>query len=342
MKEKFTHYSLIVIFLLLLYLVLKMVWPFFNYILTGLILTIASYPAYKWLLSRIKRKKLSSIIVIILILLLIIIPSSLVIGSLVIQTKSFVDSFDQASVEKATGYFNNINSWAVSKFGDDANLKDKIGSALQGMEKLIINSTASLLGSIAEVILGLFVMFFIMYYGLIEGKKWLYHLREHIHIPRDRKEKLVKQVAQVTHAVIFGQILIALIQGVLGGIGFFIVGIKNPVFWGFVMTILAFIPVTGTGFVWIPAGIIELVNSNILGGIFLLVYGFVIVSSIDNFIRPRIISGKSNIHPAIALVGVLGGLKVFGFMGIFIGPFIASLFIGMAGFLYEDYLKQRD
>lgn len=343
MKEsKFAHYTLAIIFFFLLYLIFRMVWPFFTYILTGLILTIVSHPLYEGLLSKIKNKKLSSIITIILVLLLIVIPTSLMIGSLVVQTKSFVKSFNQASVEKAAEYFNELNSAVMDVLGPNADLKNKIGSALQGMEKFIVNTTASLIGSIADVILGLFVMFFIMYYGLVEGKRWVINLKEHLPLAKERKEKLAKQVGQITHAVIFGQILIAFIQGLLGGIGFFIVGIKNPVFWGFVMTILAFIPVTGTGIVWVPASIIELINGNILGGIFLLMYGFIIVSSIDNFIRPKIISGKTNIHPAIALIGVLGGLKVFGFMGIFIGPFIAAMFVAIAGFFYEDYLKREE
>ena len=107
------------------------------------------------------------------------------------------------------------------------------------------------------------------------------------------------------------------------------------------MTILSFLPVVGTGFVWGPAGIIELVQGNIVGGIFLLVYGFFIVGGIDNLLKPKIISGKGKIHPIVALIGVLGGLKLFGFIGIIIGPLIAALFIAMVEFYYEDYVKGK-
>jgi predicted PurR-regulated permease PerM len=155
-------------------------------------------------------------------------------------------------------------------------------------------------------------------------------------LTRERKEKMAFEIKSAAHAAIYGQISIALLQGALGGLGFFIVGIGNPVFWGFIMTIMAFIPVTGTGIVWFPAAIMQLINGNILGGIFLLAYGFIVVSGIDNLIRPKIIAGKAKIHPVIALLGVLGGLKLFGFFGIIIGPLIAAIFIAMAGFFVKE------
>ena len=97
----------------------------------------------------------------------------------------------------------------------------------------------------------------------------------------------------------------------------------------------------GTGLVWVPAGIILIIQHNVLGGIFILVFGFVMIAGVDNFLKPKIISGKANIHPIVALIGVLGGLKVFGLFGMIIGPVIAALFITMSEFFYEDYVKNR-
>jgi predicted PurR-regulated permease PerM len=137
---------------------------------------------------------------------------------------------------------------------------------------------------------------------------------------------------------------VALLQGTLGAAGFIMVGIPNPIFWGFIMTVLAFLPIPllGTGLVWIPAGIILIRNGDIIGGIFILLYGLLIVSSIDNVIKPHIISGKGKIHPVVALLGLIGGLKLFGFIGIIIGPLIAALFIAMVGFFYEDYVNKKE
>jgi len=329
-----SKYIFIALLLILLYLAFRLVQPFFTYIFLGLILTIAVYPFYKWFSKRIKHKKFSSIIAIVLILLIIIIPSFIIVSALLKQTISFVNSFNPESFEK-------INDYVINVLGPRADLRDNLNEILVNVKDFVVKSAFSIAGSVAEIILGLFIMFFIMYYGFVEGESWLLKIRRFIPFSKQRNERLVREIKNVTQAVIYGQIFIALLQGTLGGIGFFIIGIKNPVFWGFIMTILAFLPVLGTGLVWGPAGIIELVNGHIIGGIFLLVYGFFIVAGIDNLLRPRIISGRGRIHPIIALIGVIGGLKVFGFLGIIIGPLIAALFIAMAQFFYEDYVKDK-
>lgn len=335
---KVSKYIFIALLLILLYLAFKLVQPFFTYIFLGLILTIATYPFYKWFSKRIKHKRLSSVIAIVLILLIIIIPLSITVGVLAKQTVEFIDSFDSNSfVEK-------VNNYAVGVLGPKANIKGTLNKILGGItdfDEKNVKSAFSIIGSVAEIIIGLFIMFFIMYYGFVEGEKWLWQIREIIPFKKERRERLVREIKNVTQAVIYGHILIAILQGTLGAIGFFIVGIKNPVFWGFVMTVLALIPVIGTGLIWGPAGIILLAQGNIIWGIFLLVYGFFIVAGIDNLLKPKIISGKGKIHPIVALIGILGGLKLFGLLGIIIGPLIAALFIAMVEFYYEDYVKEK-
>lgn len=331
---KVSKYVFIAVLLILLYLAFLLVQPFFTYIFLGLILTIAVYPFYAWFSKRFKNKKVSSVIVIVLILLIIIIPSFFIVSALVKQSVSFINTLDTASFEK-------VNVYAVKFLGPKADIKSSLDEVLVNVKDFVLKSAFSIAGSVAEIILGLFVMFFIMYYGFVEGGKWFSEIKEFFPFGKQRREKLVRGIKNVTQGVIYGQIFIALLQGTLGGIGFFIVGIKNPVFWGFVMTIFAFLPVIGTGLVWAPAAITLLANGNIWWGIFLAIYGFFIVSGIDNVLRPKIISGKGRIHPIVALIGLLGGLKVFGFLGIIIGPLIAALFITMAEFFYEDYVKGK-
>jgi predicted PurR-regulated permease PerM len=299
-----------------------------------MILTIAVYPFYLWFCKRIKNRKLGSMIAIVLILLIIIIPSFIIISALAKQTMGFINSFDQT-------YFEKVNGYVVNVLGPRADLRENFNQFMTEIKNIAVKSAVSIASSVADIVLGLFIMFFMMYYGFVEGAGWLSSLKKFIPFTKERKEKLVRRIKDVTQGVLYGQILVALLQGALGGLGFFIIGIKNPVFWGFIMTILAFIPVVGTGLVWVPAGIIELINHNVLGGIFIFVFGFFMVAGIDNFLKPKIISGKAKIHPIIALIGVLGGLKVFGLFGMIIGPVIAALFITMAEFFYEDYVKNK-
>ncbi|MBN2052810.1 AI-2E family transporter [Candidatus Woesearchaeota archaeon] len=332
--EKISKYAFIVLLLVLLYFSFILVKPFFTYIFMALILTISVYPFYNWMQKLIKRKKISSLIVILLILLIIIIPSFFVVSSLVKQTVNLISSFDSS-------YFEKVNSYIVRALGPKADLSANLDQVLINIKDFILKSTFSLAGSVADIGLGLFIMFFIMYYGFKEGDDWASKASSVLPLNKIRKEKLLEKVKEVTKSVIYGQVFIALLQGTLGGIGFFALGLKSPVFWGFIMSVLAFLPVVGTGLVWGPAGIIEIINGNTIGGIALILYGLLIVSGIDYLIRPKIISGKGRIHPIIALIGVLGGLKVFGLIGIIIGPVIAALFVIMAEFFFEDYVKNN-
>jgi predicted PurR-regulated permease PerM len=330
---KVSKYVFLVLLVVLAYLVFIIAQPFFNYIFMGLILTMAIYPFYTWFSKRIKNKRVSSIIAILLIILIIIIPSFFIVSALVRQTLSLINSFDASSLA-------NINAYAVKLLGPKIDLQTIFNDILVNIRDFVVSSAVSIASSIAEIVLGLFIMFFIMYYGFVEGEKWSESVKDFMPFSRERREKLVSSIKRVTRAVIYGQVSVAILQGILGGIGFLIVGIKNPIFWGFIMTVLAFIPVLGTGLVWVPAGIIQILNNHILGGIFLLVYGFFIVAGIDNILKPKIIS-KAALHPIIALIGVLGGLKLFGFLGIIMGPIILALFITMAEFFHEDYIKEK-
>lgn len=320
--------------MILTYLAFRLAQPFLPYVFLGAILTIAVYPFFLWFCKKFNNKRLGSMIAIILILLIIIIPSLIIVSALTKQTIGFINSFDQS-------YFDKVNTYAVSLLGPKADLREHFNEFITEIKDIAIKSAVSIANSVAEIVLGLFVMFFVMYYGFIEGAGWLSSLKEFIPFTRERKEKLVRRIKDVTQGVLYGQIFVALLQGAFGGLGFFFVGISNPVFWGFIMAILAFIPFVGTGLVWVPAGIIEIINHNVLGGIFIFAFGFIMIAGIDNFLKPRIISGKANIHPIVALIGVLGGLKVFGLFGMIIGPVIAALFITVSGFFYEDYVKSK-
>jgi predicted PurR-regulated permease PerM len=334
-EAKVSKYIFLATLLVLLYLTFKLAQPFLTYLFLGVILTMAVYPFYKWLDSKLKHKKLSSIITIVLILIIIIIPASLIMSALVKQTIGFITTFNPDNLAKA-------NDYIIKMLGPKADLTEHVDEILINIKDFVLKTTLSIAGSVADIILGLFIMFFVMYYCFIDGNKWLVNISKLIPLSKKRKINLIKEVQGVTKGVIYGQVLMAILQGTLGGIGFFAAGISSPVFWGFIMTIFAFLPFVGTGLVWIPAGIIEITKGNAVVGILLLIYGFFIVSGIDNLLKPRIISGQSKLHPAVALIGLLGGLKVFGIVGMIIGPLIAALFFSMAGFFYEDYIKKKN
>jgi predicted PurR-regulated permease PerM len=129
------------------------------------------------------------------------------------------------------------------------------------------------------------------------------------------------------YATIYGGILIAIIQGILGGVSFWALGLPSPIFWGTAMALLSFIPIGGTALIWAPAAIFLLIGGALLKGLILLGLGVFVISMVDNFLRPFFISAKTNIHPLLLFFAVLGGIQAFGLIGLVAGPLVATLFL---------------
>ncbi len=324
-KSKVANYFLGFLLLVLLYLAFLTVLPLLSNIILAFVLAFLFYPVYEYIRKRLKNSNISASVMIIIILLIILIPGSLVIDSLITQTSNAYSFASKINLES-------INDYVPSFLGDSFDANKYVSEIVFKIRDFVLSSAPSVIGSVAETILGLFVMFFVMFYAFRDGKDWISKLKENLPLKKKYTEKLFRDARNILDAVIYGYFLTALIQGSLGGLLFFILGIPNPVFWGFVMIILALLPFLGTPIVWIPAAIIELIGGRYASGIILLVIGSVVLMNIDNYLRPTLISSRSNVHPVIILLGVIGGMIFFGFVGIILGPLILTLLLVITKF----------
>jgi len=183
----------------------------------------------------------------------------------------------------------------------------------------------SILGNAFKTFYLLAIVTVSSFFFVRDGHKILNYIRDIIPLPADARENLQGRAAKMLRAVVYGIIFTAAIQGCLGGIGWWFVGLSHPIFFGFVMFITGMIPFVGTPVVWIPGSIVLLIQSDITGALMLLAWGFGVVSMVDNFIRPYFISEESRMHMLVIFVGIFGGLFNWGFLGIFMGPLILSL-----------------
>jgi predicted PurR-regulated permease PerM len=135
------------------------------------------------------------------------------------------------------------------------------------------------------------------------------------------------QLRDVIQATMYGAVVVALVQGVLGGVLFALVGIPSAVFWGAIMAFLSVLPMVGAFIVYVPAGIILIVSGSYIKGIIILFAGTVIISQIDNVLRPLLIAGRTSMHPLMLFFAVMGGIAVFGLLGVVLGPLVAAAFI---------------
>src|SRR6266704_2868722 len=216
-----------------------------------------------------------------------------------------------------------------------------LSSGIEQIRRSIVGLAPDILGSIGELMVGLFIMFFVMYYGFRDGEGFIKRIRDLLPLEPALKESLFYEVRTITQAVLYGQVMTALIQGTLGGIGLLIFGISNWLFWGAIMIIMAFLPLLGTPLIWVPAAVSQILDGETARGVGLLIYGSTIVMNIDNVLRPRLMSGRTKVHPVLILVGVLGGLKIFGFIGMLVGPLILAVLVAFIKFYEQAYLHRK-
>jgi len=185
----------------------------------------------------------------------------------------------------------------------------------------------SILGGAASLILGISVMYFLLYFMFRHYKKFEAGLITYSPFREQNALKFADELKNTTYSNILGQGLIAVVQGGLVSLGFFIFNIPDALFWGVISTFLSFLPLIGSALVFVPAGILELANGHEAAGWGILIWGIVLVTNIDNVIRFLIAKRVGNIHPIITIIGVVVGIPAFGIMGLVYGPLLLSYFI---------------
>lgn len=201
------------------------------------------------------------------------------------------------------------------------------------------SSAFNLIGTATRLALNVAIAFFGLFYLLIRpGDTWD-AVRPYIPFSKTNADKLRRRFEDVTISTLIGTGLTAVVQGLLLGLGFWAADLPNPVFWGVVAAVFAILPVVGSAFVWIPATIALVLDGRYGWAVGLALWGAVVVSSVDNVIRPLVFNRWANIHPLITLVGAFAGVRFFGILGLLIGPLALSYFFELIRMYREEYLK---
>ncbi len=303
---------IIIITLILIYLSFMIVKPLLIAILSSFILTFVFFPVYSKLNKKINSRNLCSLLTILVILLLIITPAVFITNALAKESLIFYNKV------KGEDF-----SAIISKY-IEPNFQEYINNIIKGSILYIIKVTSNFVLSIPNIALNFFVTIFLTYYLLKESETFLETAKKYMPFKETVKQEIFERFRKITNAIVFGTILTAIIQGILGTIGFVIFDIPSPVLWGFIMAFASLIPIAGTALVWLPAGIIQLFQQDYFSGFGILLYGALIVGTIDNIIKPRLVGRKAKVHPAVVLIGILGGIKLIGFIGFIIGPLILA------------------
>ena len=354
-QDEFEKYAFLAIAVILTVIAFFIIKPFVGAILGGVILAYICHPVYRWLNKILKRKTPAALITCILLIIILLIPSILILNTLTKEAYvGYLFSKQKiAATEAILGECDPKGTICraiqpLNDFIQEPQVQYQIQTSIERFTSYIIDNASEMVLSIPKFLLGLFFMLFTLYYALKEGHLVAELGRKLVPLKQNVKNRLYEKLSKTTFAVVYGYIIVALIQGALGAVGFLIFGISSPLSWGIVMAFLALFPIIGTPLVWVPAAILKLmdgvINNDsgaIIAAILLFLYGLIVISSIDNIIRPKIIGTHAKVHPWIILMGVVGGMLLFGFIGLIIGPLILTTFTILCELYAEGKLTKK-
>lgn len=209
--------------------------------------------------------------------------------------------------------------------GDD--VQKLISDGLRKAGTWITELFPSLISGAFNIVLGLLLMYFLLYFMLVERERFESALLKYAPFRAQNAQRFAEEMRNTTYANVLGQGFIALVQGSLLSLSFYVLGYKDPLFWGVITTFISFVPVIGPPVIFVPAALIQIANGNNFAGWAMLIFGFVVLINIDNILRFIIAKKVGNIHPIITVIGVVIGIPLFGILGLVFGPLLLSYFI---------------
>lgn len=326
---------------LLVIITLAFAWliePFFGAIVWGVVVAVLFQPVYERIHGLMpKRANSAAFLTLLLVILLVIVPAIMLGSALVEEATSIYNRIRAGDIDIAqiiTSVQNSLPAWLQNQvtawgYGDIEAIRPRIEEAAATSLEFIISQAFSVGQGAFRFLLALGVMLYLTFFLLRDGAQLGQQIEDVIPLSKKRREVLANKFFVVIRATIKGSFVVAILQGAIGGLIFWALDIQGALLWAVFMGILSLIPAIGTGFVWVPVAIYLLVTGDIWQGVVLIVTGIFIISMIDNLVRPVLVGRDTRMPDYVVLISTLGGLQMFGFNGIVIGPLLAALFIAI-------------
>jgi predicted PurR-regulated permease PerM len=310
--------------------------PMFGAILWGLIAAILFSPLNRRLSRRLSgRRNMAALGTVLIIVATVIVPA-VVLGILVVEQLAALYAEIQAGQINFSGYFGQFQqllpSWAqdlLNRFGltDLGAIRDRIATGLVSSFQAVAAKAVSIGQSAFSFVVALGVMLYLTFFLLRDAEALQRHVAAAVPLRSEQWQALAEKFAAVVRATIKGSIAVGIAQGSIGGIVFWAIGIRPALLWGVLMAVLSLLPAIGTGLVWAPVAIYLMLTGAIAKALVLIFCGVFVIGTVDNILRPILVGRDARMPDYVVLVSTLGGIEVFGFSGIVIGPVIAAMFI---------------
>jgi predicted PurR-regulated permease PerM len=316
-----------------LYLCWLMLKPFIGVLEWAIVLVIVFYPVHKRLATRIRNPSLNALVSCLLVVLTLVLPL-VFLGMAVADEVGRVVPNLPSHLTQLTNPENpvlaRVFDWIEARFGLDAlRLQAFVVEQLSNWGQRLLGVSLSFVGNLLGGIVRAFFVIFTMYYLFRDGDKIVNRLPAALPLEREQSEAIILRTQQVVSASVYGVVTIAALQGLLGGLAFWILGIPSPILWGVLMAFVCMIPIAGSFLVWLPLSIYLMVSGHWTKAVILIIWGALVVSTIDNLLRPKLVGSQTRLHELFIFFSVLGGISVFGLLGLVLGPVVLAITLGL-------------
>ncbi|HET8744562.1 MAG TPA: AI-2E family transporter [Ramlibacter sp.] len=335
-NPQFEFKSLLLLVLAASLLFALILWPFFGAICWAVFIAIVFWPMHqRFLEGSHGRKNMAALASLTVILLIVILPMAMVIASITSEASVLVEKMRSGQIQLGT-YFERaiavLPEWARSmleRFGmtDLGLLQRKLLAALSSSGQVLTSRVVGIGQVTLDFIVAFFVMLYMLFFLFRDGEQLSQSIARAIPLHPQHTRRLLTQFATVVRATVKGNIVVALVQGTLGGVAFWVLGLTGAMLWGAVMALLSLLPAVGAAMVWGPVALYFFFTGALVKGIGLTLWGALAIGLVDNVLRPILVGKDTRMPDYLVLVATLGGIVVFGLNGFVIGPVIAAIFL---------------
>ena len=325
--------ALLVTLVFALYLCWRMVQPFVSVLLWAAVLVVVFQPAHRRLLARIGKPSLAAGVSTLLVVVTILAPVSTVTVAVVDEVRDTARRLETNPVQLFSfdsPIFGPALRWIdqyvdIERFQSPTFVRENI----EQWAGAIANSTIGVVGSAVGIVVQTLLVVFTMFYLFRDGDALRHALQDMLPLEQSQTSDVLARTKEVIGATVYGVIVIAMIQGVLGATIFWILGLPSPLLWGVVMFLLSMIPMAGAFLVWAPAALFLALTGYLTKALILVAWGVLVVGTIDNVLSPKLVGKRTRLHELLIFFSVLGGLDVFGVLGLVLGPVVVAVTLAL-------------
>ena len=317
------------------FLTWRMLQPFLSVLIWAAVLALLFYPLHRRILARVRRPALAAALSILVVLATVILPLGLIGSAVAAELARFATQAQESAgpwleSQLASGWLSDLRTWLAERFGIELDLSPAgVAELASNASQYLLRGTVSVVGGLLGAITKLVLVLFTLYYFFRDGERLVGRLPDALPLSRAEAEQVLRRTDDIIRASVNGTIVVAALQGLLGGLMFAALGLSAPLVWGVVMTLFSLVPLAGAFVVWGPAALFLAASGAWGKALVLAAFGAGVIGVVDNLLRPRLVGERARMHELTVFFTVLGGIQLFGMLGFLVGPVLFAVTVAL-------------